>query len=282
MKNQKKFIFLIFLIISFLSIIFPRKAYSQENDFEKLYQEYLTTFDEYRKTHSDYSFKKAQYLRFKTLKSQEEAFNATLTMLQKRDDLVIAFSKVLKEKLKISSEVGVPKNEPLNARIDQEVGWFNEHKEKLTSAASLENLVKDSNEAKLRFAKIQVLSYDLLATISEAKIIVLNKRTREILDRVKNKFEEIKSQDNVEDKFSTYKLQIIDRWIFESENRLIRGEEKLINAQSLIATFASKQTGDNALSLYNQSQTVLGESQLFFKEAISSLKEVIREIKIAE
>src|SRR3989344_5331183 len=241
MKNQKKFIFLIFLIISFLSIIFPRKAYSQENDF-----------------------------------------NATLTMLQKRDDLVIAFSKVLKEKLKISSEVGVPKNEPLNARIDQEVGWFNEHKEKLTSAASLENLVKDSNEAKLRFAKIQVLSYDLLATISEAKIIVLNKRTREILDRVKNKFEEIKSQDNVEDKFSTYKLQIIDRWIFESENRLIRGEEKLINAQSLIATFASKQTGDNALSLYNQSQTVLGESQLFFKEAISSLKEVIREIKIAE
>lgn len=279
--------------ISIVSFTFAIPVFSQtitegaKNDsvqslssFDEAFQEYLSKFDEYDVAHQEYVLKRAQYLRFKTLKSQEEAHAATLIMLQKRDDVVIYYIKALGKRLGEAIGITDARRSSLNFRMNEEISWFENHKEVLTSAGSLDDLVQDSEEAKERFESLQPLAYEVLATISLGRITDFRERVNDLYDQVKGKVEDIKKEERDEYKLADAKLQTIDRWLFESENRIIRGEEKEGAAALKIENMSS--IPNTAFGEYNNALSLMGEAQLFYKEGSSFLKEVIREIKIED
>ncbi|OGM20847.1 hypothetical protein A2955_00425 [Candidatus Woesebacteria bacterium RIFCSPLOWO2_01_FULL_37_19] len=281
------------LFIFFLSGFFLLKVgviYSQDTKpssqvdtsrLDKAYEDYSQQFEEYQTAHSDYVVKKAQYLRFKTLTSKSDAYDATLLMLQKRDDVVVSYIRILKTKLDVVIGITSLRREALQIRLDDEIGWFLDHKNKLSSAGTLEDLVVDSNDAKVRFDSGGPLFYESMANMSFGRVVDFQERLTDLFSSIKDKVEDIKSEQREDYILSERKLQNIDRWILESDNRIQRGVEKQTKGETDMLTFISTEMS-GALGDYNTTLTSLTEAQIYYKEAGAFLREVIREIKIAE
>ena len=257
------------------------KPYDPDLDFDKVFQIYGEKQEDYDKAHDDYVLKKAQYLRFRTLKSQTDAIASTLTMLQKRDEVVIYFIKSLRAKLGGGIGISDARREALNFRLEAEIFWFEGHKEKLTSAGSLDDLVRDSGEAADRYDSRATLFYETLSVISLGKINDFKERITDLFTNIKEKVEVIRKEERDEYKFSERKIQILDRWTLESDNKIARGVEKQAAAEALTSNFQSSGF-DGALPHYDRILFTLGEAQLFYREGSSFLKEVVKEITIAE
>src|SRR3989344_1060754 len=120
----------------------------------------------------------------------------------------------------------------------------------------------------------------VLAVIAHGRVLEFTDRTDEIFGRVKNKSEDIRTEERDEYTFSNQKFDILNRWVFETENRIARSKERKSDAESAITLLAKRRS--NALSQYNEVITILGETQLYLKEANTFMGEIIREIKTAE
>lgn len=267
-------------IILLVGLIFASPIFSQDsNDFDQSYKSYTLTLERYRVAHDDYVLARSQFITFGTLTSQNNAKQATVTMLQVRDDVVIDYLTALRTRVEEISGIPDETKQGLFFRLDEELSWFRDHRGRISSAGSLDDLVKDSDEAKKRFEKIDPLLYETLSNISAGKVNKFRNRLNEIFTKIKNKVNSIKVEERPEYQFSTRKIEIIDRWVFETENRIIRSEEKQQEAEELIAGF---EDGKKGITRYNKVLEVLNESQQFLKEASLFIKEIVREIKTAE
>ncbi|MBU0569408.1 hypothetical protein KKB40_01340 [Patescibacteria group bacterium] len=287
MPNFKLKIFTgVFLTLLISLFIFTPPIFSQEErSFDNVFNEYKTKTEDYKKAHSEYTIKRSQYIKFNTLKSKADAYGATLAMLYARDEVVVAYLTAIEKKLSDVSEVSEERRKVINSMISSELNWFKNHKDNLASAGTLENLVKDSDLAKERYILIEPLAYETFATISYSKLESFYTRLNEMSMTINGKIEEIKKEDREDYQFSIRKQGILDRWIFESEGRIVRGEEKMTESSdlTLLSVISEESKGRaNTLAEYNKVVGIMGESRLFFNEAILLLKEIVSEIKVAE
>jgi len=256
---------------------------TSETEFETAYNFYQTQVGEYQSAHAEYILKKTQYTRFKTLQSQQEAQEATVKMLEARDDVVISYMEALKLLLKESVGVSDSDRTTLNVRIDADIDWWTEHKEKIPSAGSLEDLSADSKVAQGRYNFVEPLFYEVMATISSGKITDFDERLSDIFGEVKDKIIEIKSEERDDYKLSGQKLSQLDRWILEADNRLLRAEEKHAEADKEIGTIVvAAQRRQNPIGVYNTAILRLNEAQQFLKDSGTYMKEIIKEVKTKE
>lgn len=280
---MKRLLAIFILLCLSLSLIFVSRVYAQEleeSEFRKVYREYTLSVERYKKAHENYVLARSQYLKFNTLQSKTNARNATLAMLEARDEVAISYLDALKAKLEETPGISVDALDALYFRIDEEVAWFSDHKARLSSAATPEDLVDDSDQARDRYKSITPLFYEILSTISSGKLESFRVRFAEVFNAIKDKVNEIREEEREGYSFSSNKLQIIDRWIFETENRVSRAEGKKIEAGQLMDEIGEKRK-DNR-SIYERVLVKQGESLLYLKEASSFLKEMVREIKTAE
>jgi len=279
---MKKNFLIYFLSLSFI-LLFPNYIKAQEptssgdTPYEIAYKDYQTQIEEYQSAHQDYILRRSQYLRFKTLQSQQDAQDATVKMMQERDDVIVSYLKTLKERLNETSGVSDIKKAGLNTRIDAEIGWFTDHKGRIPSAGSLDDLIKDNKKAKERFDKATPLFYEVLSVVSSGKITDFDERLKDVFGQLKSKVDEIKGEQRDEYKLTTLQLQNLDRWIFDADNRILRAEEKQVDADTAIETFISQV--NKTVLIYNTVVLRLSEAQQFLKESGSYMTEIVREIK---
>lgn len=267
------------LIVFALFLVSISRVYSQgpsETDFDRAFKDYSQKLENYNNKHAAYVLARSNYLKFDTLQSKTDAQNATMALLEARDDVLLSYLASLKLKLDEESQDD-SRIADLRLKIDEEVSWLNDHKSKLSSAGTLEDLVSDSDEEKARYQlTTQSLFYEILTNITYGKVISFRNRESDLLSVLKDRFNQIKE----EQKFGTTKLQLIDRWLFESEGRLTRANDKLEEADQAISTALEKK--NNFSGVYEGAAQILGQSQQYLKEGSSFMKEVIREIKTAE
>jgi hypothetical protein len=280
MKRRAAVLTVLFLL--FGGLVTAQSTFSQQDetfDYNRAYQDYIHNFDIYRQANEEYITARAQYLKYQTLKSKEEAREATLKMLEARDKAVETYLTALRMKLKATEGVPNDRREGVFFRIDQEVQWFIDHKEKLPSAGSLEDLVDDSKEASKRFESIEPLFYETLIVISNGKVRNIREKQSEILALIKGKMSEIKGEEREDYQFSMRKINLIERWILETENRLMRSEEKETEALGFIVKL---EPDTSLLRNYNQAQFKLEEALQYLKEANPFLKEIVKEMMTEE
>jgi hypothetical protein len=279
---MKKVIIYLVIIIGILFLNSLNIVYSQENDdkFNQAYREYSLVSEDYRKAHDDYVLSRSQYLRFKTLTSQNKAKESTLTMLRSRDEVLIKYLTALKTKAEGEEGIDEGTLQALVLRLNEEIGWFSDHRDRLSSAGTLDDLVTDSENARVRYEAITPFIYEVLVGISTGKVNNFDERLDSIFGDTKDKVNKIKEEDRDAYKFSNRKIQIIDRWIFETESKITRSEEKRGEATEKIGEFGERTVQD--VKIYNNILDTLGQSQLYLKEASSFVKEIIREIMTAE
>src|SRR3989304_259492 len=161
-----------------VGLFFAAPAFSQEDKltYERAYQDYTYNYDIYRRANSEYESFRLQYIQYKTLTAQENAREATVRMLQARDETVKTYLTALRTRLSEAGGILDDKRGSLNSQIDASVLWFSDHKDKIPSAGSLDDLVKDSDEAAEYFLEKEYMLYDSLVTISIGKIAFIREK----------------------------------------------------------------------------------------------------------
>lgn len=239
-------------------------------DFNRAYQDYLFSYNQYRDAHNEYITAKEQYFSYKTLTAKTLALEQTLSMLQKRDETIRTYLTALRSKMSEITRIANYNQNTLYLKLDREVSWYAEHRDRVTSAATLEDSVKSSKETEDRYPKTQVLAYQALGTIFEGKENGLKSQVHEQLEAIKEKISQIREGGNKD-------TTTAERWLLEAENKLTRSQEKLDAAKIILNSMKSSDRDKE--KKYTQSQELFQESHLYLKEANSYLRELIREIK---
>ncbi len=260
----------------FIGLFLPGVVFSQDEEltYERVYQDYTYNFDIYRKANSEYESFRLQFLQYKTLTSQENAKEATVKMLLARDEVVKTYLTALRTKLSGTDGIMDDKRNSLYSQIDAEVLWFADHKDKIPSAGTLDDLVKDSDEAAQYYLEKEFLTYDTLVTISTGKIAFLREKQENTLSEIKAKVAEIRTNG---DKDTT----TLERWTLDTEARITRSREKELEALELLRDLKGKQGKVNT-SIYDQIIFKLSESLQYLKEANGYLKEIVNGIKFED
>lgn len=248
-------------------------THAQEFDFNRAYNDYLYIYSQYRLAHGEYVAAKQAYLNYKTLTSKTEAQDKTLKMLQLRDEAIKTYLTALRLKLAQTTGISNYEQNILYLKLDSEVSWYLKHRDALTSAGSLEDLVESSNEAQSKYQQTEVLIYQALGTILAGKETAIRQHISQQIENLKEKIGEIRQRGDKQ-------TAVAERWLLEAENRLTRSQEKQFAAQQILAKLRSHDRDKN--QSYNQAQFTLEESHQYLKEANFNLKELIREVKSAD
>jgi hypothetical protein len=258
--------------------IFPLSTLAQDINYDKAYSNYAQSFIPYEEARREYILARSQYLQFNTLKSKNDAREATHKMLAARDDVVISYLIALRERIRENPGVDENVESFLFVRIDQEIDWFREHKMRLASAETPEDLVADSDSAKRRYEDMDILLYEALIINSQGKVKDYVNRSTDNFSLIKNLIDEIKLETRDEYILSSDKLQKIDGWLIEAENRIVRAREKTDEAFEEIAKMGGRQSR-NPRTNYDAAGRLLEEANQYLRRSLLFMREVIKEVK---
>jgi len=248
----------------------PSASSEEVFDFNKAYKDYIYTLELYKNAHSDYQLARAQYLQSQTLPSQTKAIDNTSKMLMLRDDVMVTYLTTLRMRLSETPGVSDSDRSRLYSRLDADVAWYQNHKARIPSAASLADLVKDSDEAKSHLPQTEILAYETLATIPLGKTKELRLSLNNLVSGIKNKTEKIRQEGD-------HDTQKAERWILEVDQKATRSLDKEIEAQTLIVNLQSIKN-KNTQSTYDQIIFRLQESYQFMKEASIYIRDILNEL----
>lgn len=259
----------------FVLLIGAPSIYAQEpSTYNDAFLQYNLKMEDYNKTHEEYVLRRSQYIRFKTLKSENDARAATVAMLQARDDVVMAYLTAIRKRLEETKGLPSDQKSTITIQLDNEIGFFKDHKARIPSTGTLDDLVADSKLAQDEFTKDQDLFYQTLLAVGDGRILDVHTRLNEKFSELKAKIETIRAETRPEYVVSVDKMQAIDRFIFESENKIQRADDKRKEAEDVSRLNGRMDPGE-----YNRRIGILGEAQQLLKEASSFLKEIVSQVK---
>jgi len=263
----------VILVIAFcIGIVFSgRSVKAEEFDYQQAYKDYQYNYSLYSRLHDEYRLSRARYLQYKTLVSEDEAKKATLAMLEARDDTIRTYLTALRLRVMENPGLSDSEKESVFGRIDPEVKYYEEHKEKLSSAGSLKDFSKDSDKAKEQYKfSTENVFYNSLVNISVGNTAYKRKQTEEVISNLRSKITEIKSAGDKD-------VSVIDGFFVEIDNKLARSRDKEIAAVDVM--IKSEKSTKNKVDYYNEAVGSVQQSYLYLKESVSYLKEIVRLIK---
>jgi len=257
----------------FLLFVFPSFVFAQDFDFNRANSDYLYNLSLYREAHQEYVSAKEAYLKYKTLTSKNTALEKTLRMTQLRDEVVRTYLIALKMKLGETPGIFSDDKNVFNLKLDNEADWYLKHKEELSSAATLGDLANLAKVSSTRYSsRSEILIYQTLYKILLGKEFTLKGEIEIQIEAIREKLKEIKEKGDKD-------ISLPERWLLETENRLLRFEEKVSASQAIMASIEKNTYRE---SVYRKAQLLLEEGHQYLKEANRYLKEIIREIKTAD
>jgi len=249
------------------------KVFSQEFNFNRAYQDYLYSFNQYQFSHQEYLAAKSAYFTYQTLTAETEAITKTAKMLQLRDEVIRTYLTAIR--LRLAEATGISNYELniLYLKLDNDVAWYQDHQKSFSSAGNLDDLTAISAETEKHYGLSEALAYQTLGSILVGKQDVLRNQFDEEIQLLKDKVGEIRQRGDKN-------TDILSRWLLEAENKNTQSQGKQFESQNILANLSfSSQDSPGA---YNQARFLLRESNLYLQEANSYLKEIVREIKNAD
>jgi hypothetical protein len=240
-------------------------------DFPKAYQDFLFTYDNYTNAETSYQLARAVYLQSKTLAAKSKAQEETYKFLQARDEVIKTYLTMLRQRVAESVGISQDVKTVLFSKIDIEVGWYGVHKDKISSAATLEDLTRDSDEAKDRYRDItQSVVYQILTDISVGKEYFLRQKQRSIIDDLNKKLIDIRTSGD-------FQTDQMERDLLEVENRQARSIAKEDEVKKMLTDLEKATVGSE--NIYNQIVFRMGESLQYLKESNTYLRQIVQKIK---
>lgn len=261
---MRKFLFVLPIFMFFL---FPSLSLA---DYDSATKSYDSIYDSYRLVYQSYTQAKNSFLKYKTLNSQSEALDKTKIFLKSRDDTLMAYYTVLREKLTIAEGMmsydKILKQNLLDFRIAQ----FAKHKESIDALASLEDAVTKNKE-------IESLKDILLNETSQIIGLILIGKVQNEGNSLGNTIQDLTSVINSM-KQKNVNMEKLERWLLDTNYKFELGNNKILRSRTMfdqLPVSDFNQTQKDVLS----ARTVLAEGNQYFKETGYNAQEAIKEIK---
>ncbi|HUW21791.1 MAG TPA: hypothetical protein VMW41_03905 [Candidatus Bathyarchaeia archaeon] len=245
-------------------------ASPNEFDFEKAYRDYVQVYNSYVQAHKEYLLAKNQYEAYKTLTAKTIALEQTIRMLQSRDEVIAAFLITLRAKLAEETNIASSKLNVLYLLLDEEITWYRQHRETLTSAGTIPDLIKISNLAQSRYNRTESYIYQSLLEMFLYKEDIFQDLVARQIEVIDDKIIEIRNRADKD-------TSTIERWLLEAKNRKSRSEEKFSELKSYTITEKLKSSEKN--HSFNGSVYVIEQGHQYLKETLGALIEIVKEIK---
>ena len=251
------------LFLSFVS--------AQEFDYSKAYQDFSYNLSLHDQQKSIYQKARSEYLQFDTLVSKETIKQETSKLLLIRDEVVKAYLTSLRMKVRELKGLTDSEKEGFYTRIDGEYKFFEEHKNKLSSAGSLDDLVDDSDEAFERYDKSsKIVIYYSLIGIASGKNSFLRNEIEKQISELKTKISEIRSNGDKD-------VSSMERSITDLENKIARSKEKDNSALNMVNQIKTTERGKE--DIYSEALLETQDSFSYVKEVNNYLLEIVKQIK---
>ena len=242
----------------------------REFNYGQALQDYVYNFNLYRQAHKDYLIARSQYKTYQTLTAETVALEQTIKMLQARDETIATFLTALRLRLAEKTNVGSSRLNVLYLRLDEEVSWYRDHAKSLTSAGSIPDLLKLSQQTEEHYSNTEAMIYESLLEIYFYQESLLHTRLQSVIDELEMMIGQIREAGD-KDTGRT------ERWLLESKNRKTRSEEKLTEARGM--DFFQKEKSASKRQQYNRIIYLLEQSHQYLKETNANLLEIVMEVK---
>ena len=244
---------------------------AEEFDYERAHQDYSYSLSLYGRKENEYQQLRSEYLQYKTLTAEEKAKEGTLSMLLLRDEVVKTYLTSLRMKIREHKGLTEGEKESYYPRIDDEFKFFEEHKNKLPSAGSLDDLEDDSEEASDKYEEsTKIVFFKSLIGIATGKNAYFREEIESQIAKLKEKIAEIRSNGDKD-------VSSIERSIVDLENKIARSKDKDYQAKDIINTI--KTTEKDKEDYYNDALGNTQNAYLYLKEVNNYLLEIIRQIR---
>jgi len=245
---------------------------AQEFDANRAFNDYLYNLNLYQNSHLEYVSSRNEYQNYQTLTSQNNALEKTRTMLENRSEAQKSYLTALRMRLREETSILSYRQNLYYIKLDEEIGFLTSNKNDYSSAATLEDLVKTSDQFADRYPEQNLLSFQTLGEIASGKETGLKNRLNSLLEKTEKKIGLIKEAgDNTNTE---------ERWLIQAREKIKRAEEKDREAYNILAGMKANES--NKIDVWNKAQKAFEEENLYLKESLSYLKEIIREIKSAD
>lgn len=264
MKQKGALIFLSLFSVFFLAGVVRA-------DYASSYQAYVSATGTYQTAFGAYSTARSSYLASGSLDSESKAKDATLKMLQARDNMINNYLNALTSKIQSTNGISDGDKNSLFGQINTEITWYNAHLVKLPSAGSLQDLVSDSDEAKGQWNNSTlIVIYQSLIALGVGNNNYIRGELNGEISTLSSKIAEIKANQDKD-------TSLIERSVVDVQNKLSRSQDKDNTAKDLINAVkpSSFGTSDN----FGSAQQDLLDSNSYLKEANQSLLQIITQIK---
>lgn len=241
-------------------------------DYATTYQNYINSNGAYQNAHNAFLTARANYMASGSIDSENKAKQATVLLLQTRDNLVANYLNAVKEKIMITNGISDSEKGEWQNRLNEDVSWHNAHLQRLNSSGSLNDSVTDSNEAKEHFISLtQITTYQSLVALGVGNNTYLREKMKSEISSLQSKIAEIKGNQDKD-------VSFIERSLVDIQNKINRSEEKDNLAKSLVSSLKGTtfNTGANTLE---SARSALVDSTLYLKEANQGLLQIITQIK---
>ena len=254
---MKRFLFILFLFSSFYFLV----SSIVSANFDSAYQSYLSQYDQYRLTLSNYQTARNRYLTYQTLTSQSEALNNTKIFLQARDQTMILYLKLLLEK---------NPDENYRKLLNEDLSFYQNHLNTISAVGNLTDAVSISDKAKEHFAPTEVLSRQTIINILLNKLKNINLNQAKIESGLEEKINFLKN--NGKD------VTTLERWTLSFKGKQLLVNQKIEEAQALSDKLEPK-SSDQLSKDFSEIQTVVYNANQYLKEGTSFLIEIEKELK---
>ena len=198
-----------FTIILFLFLI-PSAVWASS---QSAYQEYLIEFDKYRAVLNEFKVARSEYLKFKTLTSQQTALDKTKQMLSQRSQLLRAYLQFLNEKLNESASMDASTKSLYQTLIANEVKFLNNHTGLMSSIGSLSDAESVSQQLSSHYTGLESSIYQTIVGLKMAELTAIDAQYADAFT---------KSYALIQDSKSSYtpeKQSILERWLLQIQNK---------------------------------------------------------------
>jgi len=231
------------------------------------YQEYLQEFDKYRTVLNDFKVARSEYLKFKTLTSQQTALEKTKQMLADRSQLLRSYLQFLNEKLNESKSMDPTDKALYQTLIKNEVTFLNNHTALMGSIGSIQDADGVSKQLSSHYTLLESSIYQTIVGLKFAELSSLDTLYYDLFTKSYALIGENRSS------YTSEKQSILDRWLLQIQNKRDLYKQKTDEITKENATLKSASLSEITAS-YQRVLKSMSEARQYLSEGTSFLQEL--------
>jgi len=239
------------------------------------YQEYLQEFDKYRTILNDFKVARAEYLKFKTLASEEKALTATKAFVSQRSYLLRSYLVFVAERIKENPSMSPSDKSLYSTMINNEIQFLAGNAALAGSIAKLSDANGVSEQLTSHYTILQSSAYQTIVALKIADLGKLDASYYEILT---------KSNDFIQNNKSAYApetLVRLERWMLQIQNKRSIYQQKIEEIQKENATL-KKASLEEITASFTRIQKALADAKQYLGEGASYLQELTNAMQYKE